>query len=58
MSNRSQWSAYDRGSCTEEPCEIERLTHGSEVAAGVERPLPTITVGRAVLVKKEAHVKI
>jgi len=43
MSNHPQWGAYDRGSCTEEACEIERLTHGFEVAVGVERPLPTIT---------------
>jgi hypothetical protein len=46
MSNRSQWSAYDRGSCTEEPRDRETVTRGSEVAVGVERPLPTITMGR------------
>jgi hypothetical protein len=34
----------DRGSCTEELCETERLTHSSELAVGAERPLPTITV--------------
>jgi hypothetical protein len=43
MSNRSQWGAYDKGSCTEEPCEIERLTHGSVAEVGTERFLPTVT---------------
>jgi hypothetical protein len=33
----------DRGSCTEEPCEIERLTHGSESEVRTERFLPTVT---------------
>jgi hypothetical protein len=32
-----------KGSCGKEPCEIERLMHGSEVAAGEGIPLPTIT---------------
>jgi len=39
----------DRGSCTEEPCEIERLTHGFEVGVGTERSLPTITYTVACL---------
>ena len=44
MSNHSQLSAYDKGSCTEEPCEIERLTHGSVAEVGTERFVPTVTV--------------
>jgi hypothetical protein len=43
VSNRLQWSAYDKGSCTEEPGEVESLTPGSEAGVGVERPLPTVT---------------
>jgi hypothetical protein len=43
MSNRPQWGAYDKGSCTEEPCETERLTHGSESEVRTERFLPTVT---------------
>ncbi len=41
--NRPQGSAYVKGSCTEEPRDRETITRGSELAAGVERPLPTIT---------------
>jgi hypothetical protein len=43
MSNHPQWGAYDRGSCPEEPCEIERLMHGSESEVGTERFLPIVT---------------
>lgn len=42
-SNRPQGSAYDKGSCTEEPRDRETVTRGFEVEAGAERPLPTIT---------------
>ncbi len=42
-SNRPQGSAYDKGSCTEEPRDRETITRGSEVEARAERPLPTIT---------------
>jgi len=43
VSNRPQWSAYDRGSCTEEPDEIESLMSGSEAEVGEGIPLPTVT---------------
>jgi hypothetical protein len=42
-SNRPQGSAYDKGLCTEEPRDRETVTRSSEVEAGTERPLPTIT---------------
>jgi hypothetical protein len=48
-SNRPQWGAYDRGSCTEEPCETERLTHGSESEVRTEKFLPTVTYRWAAL---------
>jgi hypothetical protein len=34
----------DRGSCTEEPCEIKRPAHSSESEIGIERFLPAVTI--------------
>jgi hypothetical protein len=47
----------DRGSCTEELCETERLTHSSELVVGAERPLPTITV-RPLLQKRHLEFAV
>jgi hypothetical protein len=46
VSNRPQWSACDKGSCTEEPDEVESLTSGSEPGVKEGIPLPTVTSGR------------
>jgi hypothetical protein len=43
VSNRPQWSACDKGSCTEEPDEVESLTSGSEPGVKEGIPLPTVT---------------
>jgi hypothetical protein len=34
----------DNGHITEEPCEVESLTHGFEAGAGGAIPSPTVTV--------------
>ncbi len=46
VSNRFQRSACDKGSCTEEPDEVESLTSGSEPGVKEGIPLPTVTSGR------------
>jgi hypothetical protein len=43
VSNRLQWSACDKGSCIEEPDEVESLTSGSEPGVKEGIPLPTVT---------------
>ena len=43
--------ADDNSPCAEEPCEGERLMHGSEVAAGEEIPPPTITWAALLLTR-------